>query len=145
MRRLIRAALTAVFAMSAVAAEAACQIDVKPVAFGIIDVGQRSDSTGEIAVSCAIATSFSVAINGVGAPDDRFMTGPGSGRLAYGLFTDATFSTLWGDGSGAGQVVTGMNDGETISRLTVYGRVPQQNAVPAGLYSDFLTVELNFQ
>ncbi len=145
MRRLIcAAAALACWPVGPGTARAACQVDTKPVAFGVVDVRQRTDTTGEIAVSCDVATSFVVAITGNGSPGDRYMTGPGSGRLAYELFTDSSFATRWGDGSGAGQIVARVSDGETTERLTVYGRVPQQSAVPAGGYSDSLTIELSF-
>ena len=129
---------------SAGTAQAACQVDAKPVAFGVVDVRQRTDSTGEIAVNCSIAIAFAVAISGNGSPGNRYMNGPSNGRLSYELFTESSYSTRWGDGSGAGQVVGRVSDGENTNRLTVYGRVPQQDAVPAGGYSDFLTIELSF-
>lgn len=145
MRRVTRfSLLTLLCSLPAGPAVAACQVDAKPVTFGIVDVRQRTDSTGEIAVDCAFATPFEVAITGSGSPGDRHMSGPGNSRLAYELYTDSSHSTRWGDGSGAGQVVGDMSDGETTRRLTVYGRVPQQAAVPAGSYSDALTVELSF-
>ncbi len=145
MRRLTRSTLAlALWLGSAGPATALCQIDAEPVTFGIVDVREATDSSGEIAVSCAVATSFVVALSGSGAPGDRYMTGPGNGRLAYDLFTDASRSSRWGDGSGAGQVVTGVSDSEATRRLIVYGRVPRQNAVPAGGYSDSLVIELSF-
>jgi spore coat protein U-like protein len=144
MRRLTALWLALALCSIATPAQAACQVDAKPVAFGVVDVRQRSDSTGEVAVSCAIATPFKVAITGIGSPGNRYMTGPGNGRLSYELFTDPSFSTRWGDGSGAGQEVAAASDGESTKRLTIYGRVPEQNAVPAGGYSDSLTIELSF-
>lgn len=145
MRRLTRLLLAlAVWAIPLAMAEAACQVDAKPVTFGVVDVQQRTDSTGEIAVNCAIATPFAVAITGNGSPGDRYMTGPSNARLSYDLFTDSSYSTRWGDGSGAGQVVSAVSDGESTNRITVYGRVPQQSAVAAGGYSDSLTIELSF-
>jgi spore coat protein U-like protein len=145
MRRVtIRALLLTSLLLGASAAHAACQVDAKPVSFGVVDVQERTDTTGEIAVSCSVAVTFSIAIAGSGSPGDRFMSGPSNGRLAYELYTDPSFSTRWGDGSGAGTLVTGQSDGETTDRLTVYGRVPRQGAVPAGSYSDSLVVELSF-
>jgi spore coat protein U-like protein len=125
-------------------ADAACQVDAKPVSFGVVDVQQRTDSTGEIAVDCSVAVEFSIAISGSGSPGDRFMSGPSNGRLAYELYTDSSFSSRWGDGSGSGTLVFRQSDGETTERITVYGRVPRQDAVPAGSYSDALVVELSF-
>jgi spore coat protein U-like protein len=125
-------------------AHAACQVDTKPVAFGVVDVASRNDSNGEIVLNCSIATSFAIGLSGNGSPNERTMAGPNGGRLAYDLFTDRTRATRWGDGGGGGSEVTGSSDGENTSRFTIYGRVPSQNPVPPGTYNDVLTVSVVF-
>jgi spore coat protein U-like protein len=130
-------------ALGTTAANAACQIDARPVAFGVVDVSNRNDGTGEIVLNCAVAASFEIGIAGDGSPSSRYMTGPGGSRLAYELYTDRTRATLWGDGGG-GRQVTAASDGENETRLTVYGRVPSQDPVPPGAYSDALTVSVDF-
>lgn len=124
-------------------AHAACQVDTKPVTFGVVDVASRNDSNGEIVLNCSMGTSFAIGLSSNGSPNERSMAGPNGGRLAYDLFTDRTRATRWGDGGG-GSEVAGSSDGESASRFTIYGRVPSQNPVPPGAYSDVLTVSVVF-
>lgn len=144
MRRLIRALAVLACLAPVPPAVAACQIAASEVAFGVIDIARGSDSTGEVRLTCAIATSFQIALVGNGSPGNRYMTGASGGRLVYDLYPDASRSVPWGDGAGSGVMVPGNNDGSSTSRITVYGRVPAQSAVPAGVYSDSLTVVVSF-
>ena len=121
----------------------ACQVTSTGVAFGTIDITRASDSTGEIQVACPVAASFSITLLGNGTPGNRFMTGPSGGRLTYELYPDATRTVPWGDG-GSGQAVAGSNDGNGSSRFTIYGRVPVQSGVPAGVYGDALSIVVTF-
>ena len=125
-------------------AMAACQIDTRPVAFGVVDVTRQNDSNGEIALSCTIATEFEVGLSSSTAPGQRYMAGPSGGRLSYDLYPDATRSVPWGDGTGNSTTQPVSNDGESTTRLPIYGRVPRQDAVPPGAYSDSLTVLVSF-
>jgi len=125
-------------------AHAACQVDTKPVAFGVVDVANRNDSNGEIVLNCSMGTSFAIGLSSNSSTGSRSMAGPNGGRLAYDLFTDRTRATRLGDGGGGGSEVTGSSDGESASRFTIYGRVPSQDPVPPGAYSDVLTVSVAF-
>jgi len=124
---------------------AACQVDTRPVAFGVIDVTRTTDGTGEIVLNCSTAANVEVALDSGAAPGQRYMTGAKGGRLKFELYTDATRSTAWGDGSGNGATVTASNVGEEARRLTIYGRVPRQHPVPADAYTYPLTVVLSFR
>jgi len=123
---------------------AACQVNTRPVAFGDVDVTRATDTTGEVVLSCTITTDVDVALASGATPGQRYMSGPNGGRLTYELYTDASRSVEWGDGSGNGRTVPANNVGEESRRLTIYGRVPQQNAVPPGAYTDSLTVLVSF-
>ena len=125
-------------------AMAACQIDTRPVAFGVVDVTRQNDSNGEIALTCSIATEVEVALSSSTAPGQRYMAGPSGGRLTYDLYPDATRSMPWGDGNGNSTTRVVTSDGDGTTRLPIYGRVPQQDAVPPGAYSDSLTVLVSF-
>ena len=46
--------------------------------------------------------------------------------------------------SGSGAVVAASGNGDETTRLSIYGRVPIQKAVPAGQYLDALTVSVTF-
>lgn len=144
MRRLIHALVLTLATASASGAQAACQVSASELAFGTVDIARGSDSTGEVRLTCVVATTFEIALVGNGAPGSRYMSGPTGNRLTYELYPDATRSVPWGDGSGAGTVVPGSNDGNEPSLFPVYGRVPRQAGVAAGAYSDSLTVIVNF-
>lgn len=144
MRRLIAlSVLMSTCLLVGVSAHAACQVDTKPVTFGIVDVANRNDSNGEIVLNCSMNTSFAIGLSSDDGPNERSMVGPNGGRLAYDLFTDRTRATRWGD-SGGGSEVAGISDGESANRFTIYGRVPSQKPVPPGSYSDVLTVSVDF-
>ncbi len=110
----------------------------------MVDVARGADSTGEIAVSCQAATSFEVAIVGNGSPGNRYLAGPDGARLSYDVYPDITRVVPWSDGSGSGATVAASSNGNDTTTLRVYGRVPIQKAVPAGLYQDALIVSVTF-
>ena len=58
----------------------------------------------------------------------------GPATLAYNLYVDASHTRVWGDGTGNTQTQTGMGN------LVIYGRIPGQQNVPAGLYTDRVMV-----
>jgi spore coat protein U-like protein len=147
MRRLIR--LVPLFAAASLlvanaSAMAACQIDTRPVAFGVVDVTRDNDGNGEITLACTIATEIEVTISGNTAPGQRFMAGSSGGQLTYELYPDATRTLPWGDGAGTSTTRSLTTNGEETTRLTIYGIVPKQNSVPPGAYSDALIVQVNF-
>ena len=73
------------------------------------------------------------------------MAGPNGGRLAYDLFHGQDpLDTMGRWRRRMAAEVTGSSDGENASRFTIYGRVPSQDPVPPGAYSDVLTVSVDF-
>jgi spore coat protein U-like protein len=142
-RRLARAAAAALAAAHAGPALADCQVSVNLVAFGIVELDRQSTGTGRVVVSCDAATSFEVAIAGEGGGARR-MSGPDGGRLAYDLYQDAAHAVRWGDGRGSGAARPGNAAADAAANLTIYGVVPRQNGVPAGVYFDQLQVTLSF-
>lgn len=134
----------ALWALAAPPAGAVCQVDTSTLAFGMVDVARGVDSTADIVVACDVATGFEVAVIGNGVPGARYLAGPGSARLAYDVYPDATRSVPWSDGGGSGARVGASNDGNGQTALVVYGRVPIQGAVPPGVYLDALTVAVTF-
>lgn len=120
-----------------------------PLAFG------NTDSTGSIKVGCGgvvgLLIPYNVAISagGSGSYTDRRMSN-GANSLHYNLYTDSSYSTLWGDGSSATQIISW---GVTLDVLGlaplqthwIYGRIPgrQLTAVP-GSYTDTISVTLTY-
>lgn len=120
-----------------------------PLAFG------NTDTTGSVRVSCGgvagLLIPFNIAISagGGGTYANRRMVSGGN-LLRYNLYTDASYTTLWGDGSATSQLVNasllldllGLSPPQTF---WIYGRIPgrQLTAVP-GTYADTISVTLTY-
>jgi len=115
-----------------------------------IGAGFTADVTAEseIRVNCAANTPYEIALNGGqnagGSLIDRNMKlASGTAQLPYGLYTDDTRTTPWGDGT-TGELVTGTADG-SVTIHTVYGKLPPPSTSPQlGEYTDTVTVTLTY-
>ncbi|MFG6429203.1 spore coat U domain-containing protein [Roseateles sp. LYH14W] len=120
-----------------------------PLAFG------NTDSTGSVRVSCGgvagLLIPFNIAISAgaSGSYANRLMKS-GAHSLAYNLYTDASYTTRWGDGSASTQLVSAgmLLDVLGLSppqNFYIYGRIPgrQVTTVP-GVYSDTISVTLTY-
>jgi spore coat protein U-like protein len=133
-------------------AEAACTVSSSGVAFGAYNSlsGTPDDSTGTILVDCHPSDqSIEIAL-GAGLSGSFATRGMSSGAatLNYNLYTDASRTIIWGDGTG-GSVTHTLNSGVVTSgtrrfTATVYGRIPATQRVPAGTYNDTLIVTVTF-
>jgi spore coat protein U-like protein len=111
---------------------------------GFLDTSHTAEA--EIAIRCTTDTEGIIALNGgtgEGSPTLRTMeTGTSSSSIEYGLFTDNTYLTFWGDGIDGSTVShTGKGTAET---LTIYGRTSIQGDPGAGAYSDTITVTVTY-
>jgi spore coat protein U-like protein len=165
MRRLIRNLLTLLLiGFAAGSAQAlcitglcACSTVTTNVAFGNYNplAFGNVDSTGSIKVSCGgvagllIPFKIDFSTGSSGSFSSRSLQS-GAYTLSYNLYTDASFTTPWGDGSGASQTVYG---GVTLDVLGlspaqtfwIYGRVPgRQLTVAPGIYTDTINVTLTY-
>lgn len=126
----------------------ACAVTANDLAFGTYATfgGGDLDSTTTINVMCTNGTSYDVALDSGatvgGSIATRLMTDT-INTLQYNLYTDASRTSLWGDGTGASVTVSGTGTG-TQQSITVYGRVPGSQLVPTGSYSDTVTATVNF-
>ena len=121
-----------------------------PLAYG------NTDSTGTVTVKCGgvagLLVPFTVALNkGGGASITNRSLAFGANTLSYNLYTDNTYTTVWGDGT-TGALVGGglLLDALGLSPglvYTVYGRIPgrQATTVPGGPYVDSVSVTLTYQ
>lgn len=122
------------------AASAACSVSAQAVAFGNYDPigGSALDGTGIVDVTCDMLTSFSISLGpGNGTVADRHMTG-GADQLHYNLYRDAARLFIWGEG------LAGVSTIDTNAQLTVYGRIPGSQNVPANSYVDSVTVTVTY-
>lgn len=120
-----------------------------PLAFG------NTDTTGTVKVDCGgvagLLIPFNIAISaGSSASFANRQMKSGTKTLAYNLYTDASYTTIWGDGTSASQIVS---SGVTLDALGlaptqtfyVYGRIPgRQTTVVPGVYADSINVTLTY-
>lgn len=66
-------------------------------------------------------------------------------NLLYNLYTNPSYSLVWGDGTGGTSVVSDsytMSAGVIIKNYPVYMRIPSSQLVNAGMYYDNITVNV---
>ncbi len=124
-----------------------CNISAGNINFGSAGVlGGTLTASGSITAQCTSGDSYSIALNagsGSGASfANRTMSGPGNGVL-YHLYSNASDSTVWGDGTGGSSAVTGVGTGGN-QNYTVYGVVPAQATPTPGAYSDTVTATVTY-
>ncbi len=70
----------------------------------------------------------------------------GGDPMNFNVYTNATYTTVWGDGLTAGGLIGGtIATGNSNQSLTVYGRIPAgQNTLKAGSFSASLTMTLTY-
>lgn len=132
-----------------------CSVTAGSVAFGAYDPlsGGNRDSTGSVTVECtrslfsAFTVNYEVRLNAGnrGSFTPRAMNA-GADTLEYNLYTDPTRTTIWGDGSSGTVSQSGslswvlFQFGTKTQTFTTYGRIFGAQFVPAGTYSDTITV-----
>lgn len=160
---LLGAALTVVVAQPSLAATATsslsstatvtsnCTVSTTAVAFGNVNVttGAAVDQTGAFSTTCTSGTAWTAAADvgagGTGATITTRKMTSGTNKLNYALYTEATRTTVFGDGTaGNGSTIADTGTGSAVS-TTIYGRVlSSQNTVPAGSYSDTVTITVTY-
>lgn len=142
------ALLAAIFLFFAKAAQSVCSVDPTPVAFGVYPTfsGVPTDTAGTLRVSCDTTTlgyTLQLSQGGAGSYSPRRLSSGGY-TLSYNLYTDPLRTLVWGDGSGGTANVTGAFALPGAIDHTVYGRIPAQQNVGTGAYTDAITVTINF-
>jgi spore coat protein U-like protein len=67
----------------------------------------------------------------------------GLNLLNYSIYTNASHTTVWGDGTSGSSVVSGSGILGVTSH-TAYGQIPASQTADAGVYADVVTVNLNY-
>lgn len=97
------------------------------------------DARGQITVTCVGTVPYDIQLNG-GVRGDRTMIS-GTDLIPYELYQDAGRSQVWGQTMGVGgNTVTG----DHTDTYDVYGRVVSSGTFPAGVYTDAVTVTVNY-
>ncbi|WP_293780099.1 spore coat U domain-containing protein [uncultured Oxalicibacterium sp.] len=159
MKKWIVASLLAVGATQAAALcispVCTCSVSATSIAFGSYNPlgGALQDANGSVTFSCSGAAGllipYSIAINaGSGTMTGRLMKN-GTRNLAYNIYSNSNYSTIWGDGTSGAPTISGtivLNVLGTLSLTsTMYGRIAAgQNTLVPGTYQDTLTVTVTY-
>jgi spore coat protein U-like protein len=134
---------------SAFAQGSSCTISVTSVAFGSYDVFTTTpdDSTGTVTYRCS-SSPFIIWIalsDGSSSTFNPRTMRKGGEALNYNLYRDAARTTIWGDGTGGTQAYIRFFPPENSNvNVPIYGRIPAQQDVSAGNYSDTVSAVINF-
>ena len=161
--RFTAGAALALAASNVVAQTVSCTISATPMAFGSYDPSsptQMAPATSTIAAQCSVppgsgnVTGFTMSVSlstgSSGSYAARRMTStPAMDTVQYNIFTSATRTSVWGDGTGGTTTVP-----VTLPRLTpgqsgaasavAYGFVPPLQDVASAEYADTIAVIANW-
>ncbi|MCX8099880.1 MAG: spore coat U domain-containing protein [Geminicoccaceae bacterium] len=124
--------------------ESSCSISGGTLAFRAYGSGQSTDldAQGQIDyTNCPTGTLTFELDNGQNANGTQRRMRSGSNFLVYEIFRNAGRTLRWGSGSEANaQQLLAAGNGS----VPVYGRIPRNQSVPPGSYSDTITITLRF-
>jgi len=122
-----------------------------PISFPGNVASADADSTGTVSISCTgLAQTVSYALKlSAGRSNNiqsRSLGGTGGGAdMTYNLFTDASRTTVWGDGASGTSFAGSIAPTDGPVSHTFYGRVPAgQSALRAGAFTDQLVITLEY-
>ena len=102
---------------------------------------------GSLAVQCTNNDAYQILLNGgvSGQVGARTLKGQSLGAtIPYQLYTNATYATAWGDGTGGTSTYLGTGTGTTTT-IPIYGRILPQPSTPApDTYQDTITATIQF-
>lgn len=125
-----------------------CIVSAAPLAFGSYDPNNASptNASTSITVTCTTGTSFGVGLNAGttsgSTVTSRKMANSGN-RLNYALFSDSGHTTNWGNSPGV-DAPGNTTATSSPSVIAVYGQIASQQNIPAGAYSDTVTVTVTY-
>jgi spore coat protein U-like protein len=131
---------------------AECRVaSTNTLAFGSAGVWTSPVTTSAaLEVQCTNGTEYQIGLgfsaNATGGTQRRMKHGTNAEYVNYDLFTDAGFTTAWGntdDTDTLGHTTRNVGNGAAQS-YTVYGRVPVQTVPTPGAYSDTVTVTVTY-
>ena len=120
-----------------------CALNGGTLSFGDYTSGQQNDLDVDGAinyVNCSGTLTFALDGGGSGDINARQMR-QGANRLNYQIYRTSSRSAVFGTGADAqGKILIGTQTGS----LTVYGRIPKNQVVPDGVYTDIVNITLTF-
>lgn len=110
-----------------------------------------ASASGVFSVNCSNGTPYNVGLApSSGNTDGTGVLSSGATTIAYGLFQDASTSTVWGNtatassvGNGEAGTGAGMAVGNAHA-FTVYSKVTGSTDVPPNTYTDTVAINVNY-
>ncbi len=125
-----------------------CTVSATALAFGSYNPLSATplDGTSTITVNCTTGTVYTVGLN-AGTTGGATVTTRqmllSANALNYTLYRDSGRTNNWGNTPGTDTPASATATTSAAS-LTVYGRIPALQNVPAGAYTDTVTVTVNY-
>lgn len=122
-----------------------CSVDANDLNFGTYNPfsGTALDGSTTLIVACTLTTAYTVGLDagtGTGATVAVRKMLNGANALNYSLYQNNPRTVVWGNTVGTNTVAgTGSGGNQT---LTAYGRIPAGQTLPAGTYTDTVTVQV---
>ena len=127
-----------------------CIINAPDLNLGTFEGDNNLTANSTISVRCTSGTTFDVDLStGAGTYANRTMSN-GTDTLSYNLFTDNTYTTVFGDGTSSTGRGSGTGAGMAVGNaqsLIVYGRLlasANTGPVGAGTYTDTITATITY-
>lgn len=162
MNRNLRALAAALLAGAAAGGALAggCTVSSSGLAFGayqpltfagkLTSIDRTSDATVSV-VCTGIVTggdfTLSLGPSSVGnSMNPRLMSNPQGGtNMQFNIYREASYLTVWGDGSGGSLIAGTIPTGSSSQSFTVYGKVPAgQSTLRVGSYSASLVMTVTY-
>jgi spore coat protein U-like protein len=130
----------------------AIAVTVSPLSFGAYSPQAAGAQQSNVTVTATCSGGlvggtlppFTVAMSaGSGSLGQRQMLA-GTSALRYQIYTSASLSTIWGDGTGSTSTVSGGGNGAASQSLTGYGVIAASQYVTPGSYADLITVTVTY-
>ncbi|MDB5986018.1 MAG: peptidase [Nevskia sp.] len=126
-----------------------CAVSATTINFGNT-VGMLTSpvtTSGTITATCTNTAPYTIALNrgttSGSSLSDREMAGSGSAVVHYQLYTNASYTTIWGDGTASTSTASGTGSG-VAQNYPVYARVQTQTTPAPGLYNDTILVTVSY-
>jgi spore coat protein U-like protein len=121
--------------------------EVSPVSFGVYDVFSESSNNngiGSITIKCHDkGSSYKVQLStGQSNTYSTRVMISGTNRMNYNLYTSASRTLVWGDGT-EGSSEMGLNK-NSKSILNIFGKIPANQDLAVGIYFDNIVVTVEF-
>ncbi|MCT7951351.1 spore coat U domain-containing protein [Ancylothrix sp. C2] len=128
-----------------------CTITPSPLNFGFYDVFSTTPLTASSSLQIACTSPGNSTVQSVttsltrgNAPtfNPRQMRNNANESLNYNIFTDASRTIIWGDGTNGTTTIV-RNNVLTVT-LPIQGAIPAGQNVRAGTYTDIINITINF-